>query len=555
MFYNIQSYIALIAPAAFIATAVASHYQPGLRPRLVKKLGFAASILNLFVVAICGWLVINQGLVESDLLGAGGIGFSIRLDVLSILMLALIALLGFVIIKFSNNYLDGDSRQGAFIGRLAATIASVQLLVMSGNLGLLLVSWILTSMSLHRLLLFYFERPGAQTAAKKKYILARIGDVCLLIAIFMLYGHFETGNLEVIFSGIRNNVISELPFMAVEGPALFIAFAAILKSAQFPTHGWLIEVMETPTPVSALLHAGLLNAGPFLIIRFAFLIDASTLAPIILMVIGGFTALFASVAYLTQTSIKTALGYSSIAHMGFSLMVCGLGVFPAAMLHMTAHSFYKAHAFLSSGSVIDVIRASKITMSKRTVESYKVLLGSLLALTFYALFAMAWQIDPVNEFSLLILGAIITLGMARIFTAALESNGTFLLLFQSSFLALIVTASFFVLEAGAGTLLATQVPHLAYPGTGKIAIAIILLLVFTSVVFIQILSPKLVKRPFYSALAIHVRNGFYANAVFDKLLSTLRIQTDDYIIAVPRKSTKGQEHEKAELENLKEQIA
>ena len=118
-------------------------------------------------------------------------------------MLGMIALLGFIIIKFSVNYLDGDQRQGAFIGRLSATIASVQLLVLSGNLGLLLISWILTGIALHRLLVFYRDRPGARFAAKKKFILARAGDLCLLVAVVLLYQHCGSGNLEVIFTSVK----------------------------------------------------------------------------------------------------------------------------------------------------------------------------------------------------------------------------------------------------------------------------------------------------------------------------------------------------------------
>ncbi len=124
--------------------------------------------------------------------------------------------------------------------------------------------------------------------------------------------------------------------------------------------------METPTPVSALLHAGILNAGPFIAIRMAFVIDGANLATTLLIVVGGLTAVFASVVLLTQPSVKVALGYSSAAHMGFMLMVCGMGIYPAALLHLVAHSFYKAHAFLSSGSAIDEARAAKVALPPTT---------------------------------------------------------------------------------------------------------------------------------------------------------------------------------------------
>ena len=145
---------------------------------------------------------------------------------------------------------------------------------------------------------------------------------------------------------------------ALQAAAGLLVTAALLKSAQFPAHGWLIEVMETPTPVSALLHAGVINAGGFLILRFSGVISLSTPSLETMALVGGFTALFGSVVMLTQTSVKVSLAYSTIAQMGFMMLQCGLGAFPAALVHIVAHSLYKAHAFLTSGSVIDIARSS-----------------------------------------------------------------------------------------------------------------------------------------------------------------------------------------------------
>ncbi|WP_162343312.1 proton-conducting transporter transmembrane domain-containing protein [Cyclobacterium salsum] len=540
---NFLTLLATLSPAVFVATAVASWFQPGCKPKQIIAISKTATIVSILVVVLSSIYVTKQGLLESGLLGISGIGFSIRLDALSILMLGMIALLGFIIIKFSSNYLDGDQRQGAFIGKLAATIASVQLLVISGNIGLLFISWVLTSISLHRLLVFYHERPGAQVAAKKKFILARLGDGCLLVAIALLYNQFGSGNLEVIFSAIKGGLSAESSSLPLELSALFLALAAILKSAQFPTHGWLIEVMETPTPVSALLHAGLLNAGPFLIIRMAFVMDASTVAPILLLSLGGFTALFASVAYLTQTSIKTALGYSSVGHMGFSLMVCGLGVYPAAMLHLVAHSFYKAHAFLSSGSVIDLVRASKIAEQAQTLSPIKVTSGIAMALLLYTGFALLWGIDPQRELSLLFIGAVIVMGLSRIFTAAIARSWNPGLMARAVLLALTVTAAFFALESGTHLLLGSQVPELRVPGLGKMLLVSVILLGFGLVVFMQIIAPQLSKKPFYQELAIHVRNGFYANAWFDRLIQALTILSpesrQELVVIAPTNSHSG----------------
>ncbi|REG91001.1 proton-conducting transporter transmembrane domain-containing protein [Algoriphagus antarcticus] len=540
--------LTLLSPAVFVATALISWFQSGMRPFLVKKVATAATLISILIAAICGFFVINYGLLETPLLGFEDLGLSIRLDALSILMLAMIALISFIVVRFSLNYLDGDPQQGAFIGRLAATIASVQLLVLSGNLELLFVSWVLTSVSLHRLLVFYKDRPGAIIAARKKFILARLGDICLLAAFVLLYFQFGTGNLEMIFQEIKNNLASGIAMNGIEAVAVLLVSAALLKSAQFPTHGWLIEVMETPTPVSALLHAGLLNAGPFLIIRMAFVMEASTYAPLILIALGGFTALFASVVFLTQTSIKTALGYSSVAHMGFSLLTCGLGLYPAAMLHLVAHSFYKAHAFLSSGSVIEVIRATKVTSAKRIGSPFRIALGIFLALGLYTGFAIVWGIDPEKELSLLALGGIIVMGLSRLFTSALDSSGSLKLILRASILSILVTIAFFTLESGSHYILSSQIPELVRPTFVEIIFITTILLAFGVTVFIQILAPILSATPFYRAMAIHLRNGLYVNTVFDRMVRSLYSHNPENksIVMTPIKEKKSMKAERFE---------
>jgi NAD(P)H-quinone oxidoreductase subunit 5 len=332
----------LAAPAAMLIVSLAAIRQPGPRPALVERLSIGAAAFSLYVAATAIAPLINQGPMQSALLGWQSFGLSIRLDPLSVIMFTMIALLSFNIVHFSRSYMDGDSRQGVFLGRLSATIASVQLLALSGNLGILIIAWILTSLTLHGRLVFYRERRGAVVAARNKFIAARIGDAALIGAGVLLFQEFGTGDLEAIFTGLQVLPAGAGLPAAVEGAAVLIAIAAILKAAQFPTHSWLVEVMETPTPVSALLHAGIPNAGPFLAVRLSFLLEQATVAPLLLIAFGGVTALFASKALMAQHSIKVGLGYSSAAHMGFMLMVCGLGVYAAAILQLVADSFYKA---------------------------------------------------------------------------------------------------------------------------------------------------------------------------------------------------------------------
>jgi NAD(P)H-quinone oxidoreductase subunit 5 len=535
---NIQllAFIALLPPLACTLTAILSWFQQGIRPKLVKRMGIISSLLSILVAGTCSVLVAQNGLIESAHTNLDQWGFTLRLDAVSLIMFAMIALLSYIVMRFSLNYLDGDTRQGIFLGRMAATIASVQLFVLSGNLMVLYISWILTSISLHRLLVFYKDRPRAIIAARKKFIIARLADACLLAAFILLYNKFGTGNLEVIFQELKESIASSQSISGMETIAVLIAAAALLKSAQFPTHGWLIEVMETPTPVSALLHAGLLNAGPFLIIRMAFVMEASTSASMLLIILGGFTAIFASVVFLTQTSIKTALGYSSVAHMGFSLMVCGLGLYPAAMLHLVAHSFYKAHSFLSSGSVIDSVRATKAKSSVRTGNLFKIAISILMALGVYSTFALIWGLDPKKDIALMAIGAVIVMGLSRLFASAIDSTASFKLFIRASLLAILVAAAFFLLESGAHHLIASQVPELGFPSFTELILIGVILLLFGIVIFIQIASPLFTNKPSYQALSIHVRNGLYVNTLFDRIVRAL--YSHNYETLKQRKQTK-----------------
>ncbi|MCA1801767.1 MAG: hypothetical protein LC662_04860 [Rhodothermaceae bacterium] len=525
MMENLISLLVLASPAAFAFTALASRFQPGTKPKQLLRLSTAASLLSLLLAALSGFFVFHHSMLQADLIGFYGIGIGTRLDAISVIMFAMIALIGFIVLKFSYNYLDGDARHGVFIGRLAAAIAAVQLLVLSGNLGLLVIAWIMTSMALHKLLVFYPERPLAVIAARKKFIMARLGDAFLLAAAVLLYLQFGTGDMEIIFREIRSAVAAGAPAAGVQGAALFLVLAALLKSAQFPTHGWLIEVMETPTPVSALLHAGLLNAGPFLILRMAHVIDASSYALILLIITGGFTALFASVVYMTQTSVKTALSYSSVAHMGFSLMICGMGIYPAAMLHLVAHSFYKAHAFLSSGSAIDAVRISKFASISRLGSPVRIVSGFILAFAIYAAFSLVWGIDPVWEFGLLAVGAIIVMGMSTLLVTALDTPWKPALLFRVGLLVIAVAAAFFTLENLMKILIADQIPVFTRPGSIETIIITVFLTLFGLVILMQLLAPLLTAKPIYQTAAIHLRNGLYANALFDRMVNALYIHS------------------------------
>tara|TARA_R110000737_G_scaffold122420_1_gene154336 strand:- start:1475 stop:3064 length:1590 start_codon:yes stop_codon:yes gene_type:complete len=513
---NFLTSIVLISPALFLLLAIIARFVKPISK--LKKLSSAITIIGLLTAIYAVSLLVINGTSQTSLIGTNGLGFSIRIDTLSTIMFSMISLLAFVIVKFSHNYLDGDQRQGIFTGRLALAIAMVQLLVVFGNLFLLVAAWVGISFALHRLLVFYPNRPKAIIAAKKKFIFARIGDVFIITSSVLLYRVFGTGDLQVIFSSVSELQQGDLQF---EAAVVCLVLAAIVKSAQFPLHGWLIEVMETPTPVSAMLHAGLLNAGPFLMIRMAFLLHYSSLGSGILILVGGLTAIFAAISFTTQPAQKTALAYSSVAHMGFSLLTSGFGLYPAALLHLVGHSFYKGHAFLSSGTAVEIIRAKKVLAERRSGKLLRILIAFISSLSIYILFATIWGISPNENLGLFALGIILILALSLLLTTAIDSANYAQAIIKTIVLSVIITNAFFAFEVGAHHLLASELPDLKIIQGFNLILMIAIVALFALAILTQILSPRIKQNGFTYKMGVHFRNGFYVNAYFDKWIGAL----------------------------------
>ena len=281
-----------------------------------------------------------------------GIGLTTYVDGTSSLMLLMVSIVAFVVSRYSIRYLDGEAMQGRYFRWLGFAAGAVSLMVIAGNALLFVGAWMMTSFGLHQLLLHYRHRKAAHHAAWTKFAISRLGDAFLIAALVLIYQTFGTFDFASLFQQAKEVTESGTANWSQVAIGWLIMFGAVTKSAQFPFHTWLPSTMETPTPVSALMHAGIVNAGGYLIIRTSPLVAMAPSALVTLAAIGGFTAFFASVVMMTQPSIKRSLAYSTVAQMGFMMLQCGFGAFSAAMLHILAHSFYKAHAFLSSGSVI-----------------------------------------------------------------------------------------------------------------------------------------------------------------------------------------------------------
>jgi NAD(P)H-quinone oxidoreductase subunit 5 len=377
----------------------------------------------------------------------------------------------------------------------------------------LVVAWIVTSVFLHQLLLHYPDRVAAQRAARKKWITARLGDAALLLAVVLMYGQFGTGDIAEILAAAR---LGEGQF-AAPVIAAALAVAAILKSAQFPMHGWLTEVMETPTPVSALLHAGVINAGGFLLIRFA---DVMMLAPgvlAVLVMLGGFTALFGGLVMLTQSAVKTSLAWSTVAQMGFMILQCGLALFPLALLHIVAHSLYKAHAFLASGTAVDGVAAIRRPGPVAIPNGLAVGRAFLIALAIYAVVAFVFGISGKSP-QAIALGAILIFGVAYLLAQGLADAAPRVLTQRTAAFSVAAAVGYFALQTGAEWMMYGTLPATPSPGPLEWALIALALLSFGMVAVAQAMFPLWAHHPAAAGMRVHLSNGLYANAVFDKLL-------------------------------------
>jgi NAD(P)H-quinone oxidoreductase subunit 5 len=503
----------LLAPAILLMAALPGFANQGRRPAHVAGLAQAAAFLalGLALASVVGLVVAGPGTVS--LIDVGGFGLSVRLDAVSATMLLLVSFIGWIVLRFAGTYLDGEARQGPFTGWLCLTLASVMLLVTAGNLVQLVLAWVATSLFLHRLLLFYPDRPAARRAARKKYVTARVGDAALLAAALLLAASYGSGELEVILQGAR---AGEGGSAAVAAAAL-LALAALLKSAQFPTHGWLTEVMETPTPVSALLHAGVINAGGFLLIRLA---DVMLLAPGVLaglVMIGGFTALFGSLVMLTQPAVKTSLAWSTVAQMGFMIMQCGLALFPLALLHIVAHSLYKAHSFLASGGAVERVAAIRRPGPVAVPRAGAVGRAFLAALLIYFLVGFAFGFADKSP-QAIALGAILIFGVAYMLAQGFADAAPAALTRRTAAYAVATSIGYFLLQTAATALTAGVLPPTPAPGPLEWALIVLALLSFGLVAIVQAMFPLWAYHPAAAGLRVHLSNGFYANAAFDRLI-------------------------------------
>lgn len=319
------------------------------------------------------------------------------LDPLSILMLFVVTFVGSLIHIYSRGYMHGEPGFSRFFACLSLFIFSMLGIVLANNFIQIFVFWELVGLSSYLLIGYYFEKPSASDAAKKAFLVNRIGDFGFILGIFVLFQATGTFNFIEI-----NHILEKggIPDSTLYLAALLIFCGAVGKSAQFPLHVWLPDAMEGPTPVSALIHAAtMVAAGVYLLARTALLYHFSPDAMEVVAYIGGFTALMAAVIAVAQNDIKRVVAYSTLSSLGYMVMAMGVGGMTEGMFYLTTHAFFKALLFLAAGSVIHAFHTQDIwemggAFKKLKTTGTTFLLGSL-AMAGVFPFSGFWSKDEI----------------------------------------------------------------------------------------------------------------------------------------------------------------
>jgi NAD(P)H-quinone oxidoreductase subunit 5 len=488
---------------------------------------FLAEILALtgFLLAIIstGFLMAFGPMTRSFLL-LGFFSPGLYFDTLSSIALLLISFLLWMVLRFSKTYLKSDPGQGRFTKWICLTGGSVLFLVISGNLIQFTLAWVSTSLCLHQLLQFYPDRPGALLAARKKFILSRLGEACLLVVLIGVYKDFHTENFAEIFAQVHKHYSSpeKFPIPNLHLISLFIVIGAMLKSAQFPFHSWLPDTMETPTPVSALMHAGIINAGGFLIIRMSPLVGLSHNAMEILALFGAITALLGSLVMLTHSSIKRVLAFSTLSQMGFMMLECGLGAFSLALLHLVTHSLYKAYAFLSSGTLKNTGKSFLSPGNERNYNPWILILSLMISFITALGFSLLFQIKGFGDPKSLVLETLFILSLGYFLWNLWSQKWDIRYTLYGIVLSLGLGFSYFFLDKIFGALLPSSIPDKVYVYTlFEYFLLGFLVFLFVMVMVLQMEIPKRMYTSFMKEIYVHARNGFYFNTLFNQWVQKL----------------------------------
>ncbi|WP_346839172.1 NADH-quinone oxidoreductase subunit L [Microbulbifer sp. SAOS-129_SWC] len=356
---NIASWIPLLPLLGFIALVAMplfSHREP---PETVTALIGAGSVglaALATVVLAAGSFIGHPDATAQLTLGNWlqvdglALAFGFHVDWLTMVMLLVVTGVGFLIHLYSAGYMRGDDGYRRYFAYLNLFVCAMLLLVLADNLVLLYLGWEGVGLCSYLLIGFWYRDPANGAAARKAFIVTRIGDTAMAIGLFLLFREFATLNIRELFTAIgsvpRNDATVTLA-------ALLLLGGAVGKSAQLPLQTWLPDAMAGPTPVSALIHAAtMVTAGVYLIARLHPLFALSDTAMSAVACTGALTLLLAGCSALVQSDIKRVLAYSTISQIGYMFLALGVGAWSGAIFHLLTHAFFKALLFLGAGSVI-----------------------------------------------------------------------------------------------------------------------------------------------------------------------------------------------------------
>ena len=342
----------------------------------VIGMSFVLSVLVFFHVLQNGEYEVGWEWVEGT-----GLEIGMLIDNLTALMLIVVSFISLMVVIYSVGYMKGDEGLNRYYAEICLFVGAMLGLVMANNYFLMFIFWELVGLSSYLLIGFWYKKPSAASAAKKAFLVTRIGDVLLLAGIVMFYTKYDTFNFRLLEAQIGHD------FHGLLLPVLLLFGGAVGKSAQFPLHVWLPDAMEGPTTVSALIHAAtMVNAGIYLVARSYPIITHIPDALLFIAVIGGITALMAATMAIVQYDIKRVLAYSTISQLGYMTMALGAGAlaggYTAGMFHLMNHAFFKALLFLAAGSVIHAVGTNDMRLmgglrKKMKITSLVMLIGAI----------------------------------------------------------------------------------------------------------------------------------------------------------------------------------
>jgi len=312
--------------------------------------GFVLTLLYFFSLRGLETRAVERNLYEFIKVGDLQVDFGLLFDPLSAVFCLLITGVGFLIHLYAVGYMEHDDRRHTFFGYFNIFVAAMLLLVLGNNYVMLYFGWEGVGLASYLLISFWYTRPAAATAGKKAFIMNRVGDAGLAIAIFMMFAYLGTVDYEGVFNGVGSLSSTVIIVMGI-----LLLLGAAGKSGQFPLQAWLPDAMEGPTPVSALIHAAtMVTAGVYLIARSNPIFSANLALQTVVVSVGALTLLIGCIIGTAKDDIKRVLAWSTVSQIGYMFLGVGLGggAYALAIIHLLAHGFFKANLFLGAGSVM-----------------------------------------------------------------------------------------------------------------------------------------------------------------------------------------------------------